>query len=468
MRKVSVPGPQIPTYTGGSSSNGLKSLKNQSSFDLSHRKISGGGIPPLCTNRVREKRISIIVSGPDPNRRISSSSANKPHTLLALQQRYASSFDASEFRRTYIESHFNETEVTTIRNNQSSSNLARDLRESSVYSTRKPLFQPSLEASSKFKKKLRTKTEETQSTLLDIVSKLNFEVHELKSRTEEYLEREDDESSCKNGVEESDTQGMSRMGNEDKSEINSNLRLFCLTTFKILTLVNECYELVKSIQSQSSAPSSLNTSSLLSQGTLLSESFRNHDFGKDISVSYFGLDWKELTDLVHEIESHVRSLYISSRKSSLEHFSHYYRHHVRKTSNGGQSISNSTDLPENPGSNNKSLPSLCVSICKDLRKVRDDVLSHTEAVLRGRLSPVNKQIICEEQNRFRAYNMISSFFSHSSPLERKGSFTGRIMSLFHGHGQQKKKQPPMNNNVWSEWFEVAANQTQLIKRIQEI
>ncbi|CAB4070236.1 unnamed protein product [Lepeophtheirus salmonis] len=436
MRKVSVPGPQIPTYTGGSSSNGLKSLKNQSSFDLSHRKISGGGIPPLCTNRVREKRISIIVSGPDPNRRISSSSANKPHTLLALQQTLC-----ILIRR------------LRISNNQSSSNLARDLRESSVYSTRKPLFQPSLEASSKFKKKLRTKTEETQSTLLDIVSKLNFEVHELKSRTEEYLEREDDESSCKNGVEESDTQGMSRMGNEDKSEINSNLRLFCLTTFKILTLVNECYELVKSIQSQSSAPSSLNTSSLLSQGTLLSESFRNHDFGKDISVSYFGLDWKELTDLVHEIESHVRSLYISSRKSSLEHFSHYYRHHVRKTSNGGQSISNSTDLPENPGSNNKSLPSLCVSICKDLRKVRDDVLSHTEAVLRGRLSPVNKQIICEEQNRFRAYNMISSFFSHSSPLERKGSFTGRIMSLFHGHGQQKKKQPPMNNNVWSEWFE---------------
>ena len=118
-------------------------------------------------------------------------------------------------------------------------------------------------------------------------------------------------------------------------------------------------------------------------------------FDLDPSVQFFGIDWERVFGRCFSLSMHVNLLEsaLALQESELEAES---QNKLNKQTNFSISEENPQSVESAPGLDlvriNKML--------KELAAIETDVLSHSEAVLRGRLSKSQRQLIFDEQNKY--------------------------------------------------------------------
>jgi len=118
-------------------------------------------------------------------------------------------------------------------------------------------------------------------------------------------------------------------------------------------------------------------------------------FDLDPSVQFFGIDWERVFGRCFSLSMHVNLLEsaLALQESELE----------AESQNKLNKQTNFSSSEENPQSV-QSAPELDLvrinKMLKELAAIETDVLSHSEAVLRGRLSKSQRQLIFDEQNKY--------------------------------------------------------------------
>jgi len=135
-------------------------------------------------------------------------------------------------------------------------------------------------------------------------------------------------------------------------------------------------------------------------------------FDLDPSVQFFGIDWERVFGRCFSLSMHVNLLEsaLALQESELE----------AESQNKLNKQTNSLNSEENP----QSAPELDLvrinKMLKELAAIETDVLSHSEAVLRGRLSKSQRQLIFDEQNKYASLTTQTSI-SKSKSFRDAGS-----------------------------------------------
>merc|ERR1712223_506236 len=130
-------------------------------------------------------------------------------------------------------------------------------------------------------------------------------------------------------------------------------------------------------------------------------------FDMDPSVQFFGIDWERVFGRCFSLSMHANLL-----ESTL----------ALQDSIAEEPISAQT-IKSNDGDSNPLSPELDLvrvnKMLKELAAIEADVLSHSEAVLRGRLSKSQRQLIFDEQNK---YAPLTTSVSRSASISKSKSF----------------------------------------------
>ena len=135
-------------------------------------------------------------------------------------------------------------------------------------------------------------------------------------------------------------------------------------------------------------------------------------FDLDPSVQFFGIDWERVFGRCFSLSMHVNLLEsaLALQESELE----------AESQNKLNKQTNFLNSEENP----QSAPELDLvrinKMLKELAAIETDVLSHSEAVLRGRLSKSQRQLIFDEQNKYASLTTQTSI-SKSKSFRDAGS-----------------------------------------------
>jgi len=135
-------------------------------------------------------------------------------------------------------------------------------------------------------------------------------------------------------------------------------------------------------------------------------------FDLDPSVQFFGIDWERVFGRCFSLSMHVNLLEsaLVLQESELE----------ADSQNKLNKQTNFLNSEENP----QSAPELDLvrinKMLKELAAIETDVLSHSEAVLRGRLSKSQRQLIFDEQNKYASLTTQTSI-SKSKSFRDAGS-----------------------------------------------
>ena len=135
-------------------------------------------------------------------------------------------------------------------------------------------------------------------------------------------------------------------------------------------------------------------------------------FDLDPSVQFFGIDWERVFGRCFSLSMHVNLLEsaLALQESELE----------AESQNKLNKQTNFLNSEENP----QSAPELDLvrinKMLKELAAIETDVLSHSEAVLRGRLSKSQRQLIFDEQNKYASLTTQTSI-SKSKSFRDTGS-----------------------------------------------
>jgi len=138
-------------------------------------------------------------------------------------------------------------------------------------------------------------------------------------------------------------------------------------------------------------------------------------FDLDPSVQFFGIDWERVFGRCFSLSMHVNLLEsaLALQESELEAES---QNKLNKQTNFLNSEENSQSV--------QSAPELDLvrinKMLKELAAIETDVLSHSEAVLRGRLSKSQRQLIFDEQNKYASLTTQTSI-SKSKSFRDAGS-----------------------------------------------
>ena len=138
-------------------------------------------------------------------------------------------------------------------------------------------------------------------------------------------------------------------------------------------------------------------------------------FDLDPSVQFFGIDWERVFGRCFSLSMHVNLLEsaLALQESELEAES---QNKLNKQTN----FSNSEENPQSV----QLAPELDLvrinKMLKELAAIETDVLSHSEAVLRGRLSKSQRQLIFDEQNKYASLTTQTSI-SKSKSFRDAGS-----------------------------------------------
>lgn len=138
-------------------------------------------------------------------------------------------------------------------------------------------------------------------------------------------------------------------------------------------------------------------------------------FDLDPSVQFFGIDWERVFGRCFSLSMHVNLLEsaLALQESELE----------AESQNKLNKQTNFLNSEENPQSV-QSAPELDLvrinKMLKELAAIETDVLSHSEAVLRGRLSKSQRQLIFDEQNKYASLTTQTSI-SKSKSFRDAGS-----------------------------------------------
>ena len=138
-------------------------------------------------------------------------------------------------------------------------------------------------------------------------------------------------------------------------------------------------------------------------------------FDLDPSVQFFGIDWERVFGRCFSLSMHVNLLEsaLALQESELEAES---QNKLNKQTN----FPNSETHPKSV----QSTPELDLvrinKMLKELAAIEADVLSHSEAVLRGRLSKSQRQLIFDEQNKYASLTTQTSI-SKSKSFRDTGS-----------------------------------------------
>ena len=138
-------------------------------------------------------------------------------------------------------------------------------------------------------------------------------------------------------------------------------------------------------------------------------------FDLDPSVQFFGIDWERVFGRCFSLSMHVNLLEsaLVLQESELEA---EYQNKLNKQTN----FPNSETHPKSV----QSAPELDLvrinKMLKELAAIEADVLSHSEAVLRGRLSKSQRQLIFDEQNKYASLTTQTSI-SKSKSFRDAGS-----------------------------------------------
>jgi len=138
-------------------------------------------------------------------------------------------------------------------------------------------------------------------------------------------------------------------------------------------------------------------------------------FDLDPSVQFFGIDWERVFGRCFSLSMHVNLLEsaLALQESELEAES---QNKLNKQTN----FPNSETHPKSV----QSTPELDLvrinKMLKELAAIEADVLSHSEAVLRGRLSKSQRQLIFDEQNKYASLTTQTSI-SKSKSFRDAGS-----------------------------------------------
>lgn len=133
-------------------------------------------------------------------------------------------------------------------------------------------------------------------------------------------------------------------------------------------------------------------------------------FDMDPSVQFFGIDWERVFGRCFSLSMHANLL-----ESTL----------ALQDSIAEEPISAQT-IKSNDGDSNLISPELDLvrvnKMLKELAAIEADVLSHSEAVLRGRLSKSQRQLIFDEQNKYAPLTTSTSISKSKSFRDsKKGS-----------------------------------------------
>ena len=135
-------------------------------------------------------------------------------------------------------------------------------------------------------------------------------------------------------------------------------------------------------------------------------------FDLDPSVQFFGIDWERVFGRCFSLSMHVNLLEsaLALQESELE----------AESQNKLNKQTHFLNSEENP----QSAPELDLvrinKMLKELAAIETDVLSHSEAVLRGRLSKSQRQLIFDEQNKYASLTTQTSI-SKSKSFRDTGS-----------------------------------------------
>ena len=135
-------------------------------------------------------------------------------------------------------------------------------------------------------------------------------------------------------------------------------------------------------------------------------------FDLDPSVQFFGIDWERVFGRCFSLSMHVNLLEstLALQESELE----------AESQNKLNKQTHFLNSEENP----QSAPELDLvrinKMLKELAAIETDVLSHSEAVLRGRLSKSQRQLIFDEQNKYASLTTQTSI-SKSKSFRDAGS-----------------------------------------------
>jgi len=138
-------------------------------------------------------------------------------------------------------------------------------------------------------------------------------------------------------------------------------------------------------------------------------------FDLDPSVQFFGIDWERVFGRCFSLSMHVNLLEsaLALQESELE----------AESQNKLNKQTHFLNSEENPQSV-QSAPELDLvrinKMLKELAAIETDVLSHSEAVLRGRLSKSQRQLIFDEQNKYASLTTQTSI-SKSKSFRDTGS-----------------------------------------------
>lgn len=138
-------------------------------------------------------------------------------------------------------------------------------------------------------------------------------------------------------------------------------------------------------------------------------------FDLDPSVQFFGIDWERVFGRCFSLSMHVNLLEsaLALQESELE----------AESQNKLNKQTNFLNSEENPQSVQLA-PELDLvrinKMLKELAAIETDVLSHSEAVLRGRLSKSQRQLIFDEQNKYASLTTQTSI-SKSKSFRDAGS-----------------------------------------------
>ena len=133
-------------------------------------------------------------------------------------------------------------------------------------------------------------------------------------------------------------------------------------------------------------------------------------FDMDPSVQFFGIDWERVFGRCFSLSMHANLL-----ESTLA-----LQDSIAEEPTSAQTIKS------NDGDSNLISPELDLvrvnKMLKELAAIEADVLSHSEAVLRGRLSKSQRQLIFDEQNKYAPLTTSTSISKSKSFRDsKKGS-----------------------------------------------